>query len=127
MVKMRVKRNDRGWRVGDSHHNAELTDHEVETIRRLCAGDKSQTEVGALFGVSEGYVSKLVRFKARLGLTPREREIARQMLATGADTAAVAAALGVPLEQAHALCEAEAAGVQRLATAMRVMPATRFP
>lgn len=47
---------------GDKHHNAKLTDEEVEEIRRIYQdGGINQGQLAILFGVSQALVSKIVR------------------------------------------------------------------
>lgn len=60
-----VKRGENGYRIGDSHHNATLTDHEVELMRQLRAEGMKVRELARKFGVSKGYVSKVLRFMQR--------------------------------------------------------------
>lgn len=67
MVKMRMKRSDNGHRIGDSHHNATLTDHEIELARQLHTDGMHQAEVARKMGMSKGYASKVLRYKARRG------------------------------------------------------------
>ena len=48
--------------TGATHPNAKLTDAEVTTIRELAAsGNASQREMAAVFGVSQGHISNIVR------------------------------------------------------------------
>lgn len=54
-----------GYRRGGRHHNARLTDHEVETIRQLYADGMRATAIARKFGVTKGYLSKLLRHLAR--------------------------------------------------------------
>lgn len=60
-----IKRGENGYRVGDSHHNARLTDHEVELIRQLRADGMKVRELARKFEVSKGYISKVLRHLAR--------------------------------------------------------------
>lgn len=60
-----VKRGNNGYRVGDSHHNARLTDHEIELLRQLREEGMKVVELAAKFDVSKGYVSKVLRFIQR--------------------------------------------------------------
>lgn len=60
-----VKRGRNGYRVGDSHHNARLTDHEVEVMRQLRSGGMRVRDIARKFGVTKGYVSKVLRHLAR--------------------------------------------------------------
>lgn len=60
-----AKRNENGYRIGDSHHNARLTDHEIELMRQLRAEGMKVRELARKFGVSKGYVSKVVAYLIR--------------------------------------------------------------
>lgn len=60
-----LKRASNGYRVGDSHHNATLTDHEVELMRQLHDEGLPVRQLALLFGVSDGHVSKVVRYLVR--------------------------------------------------------------
>ena len=61
-----AKRNSNGYRIGDSHHNARLTDHEIELMRQLRAEGMKVRELARKFGVSKGYVSKVVAYLIRV-------------------------------------------------------------
>lgn len=56
-----VKRADNGYRIGDSHHNAKLTDHEIELARQLRAEGMAVAEIARKLGISKGYASKVLR------------------------------------------------------------------
>lgn len=60
-----VKRGQNGYRIGDSHHNAKLTDHEIELARQLKAEGMKVSEVARKFGISKGYASKILRHLGR--------------------------------------------------------------
>lgn len=45
--------------VGEHRHNSKLSAAEVRTIRRL-AGKKTTREIGRLFGVANGHVSRII-------------------------------------------------------------------
>ena len=62
-----VKRTARGWRKGESHPNADLTDREIELMRRLHEQDKmTVTELAEKFEKSKGYVSMVLRYLLRV-------------------------------------------------------------
>lgn len=61
-----IKRNETGYRIGDSHHNARLTDHEIELARQLRAEGMPVGEVARKFDISKGYASKILRYINRL-------------------------------------------------------------
>jgi DNA invertase Pin-like site-specific DNA recombinase len=49
-----LKLNERGCRIGDSHHRAVLTDHEVMTMRDMRDGGASYRELARSFEVALG-------------------------------------------------------------------------
>jgi predicted DNA-binding protein (UPF0251 family) len=51
--------------VGEAHPRAKLTDLDVEHIRILVAEGMTYVEVCGKFGVTKGYVSKLINRHAR--------------------------------------------------------------
>lgn len=56
-----AKRNELGYRIGDSHHNTQITDHEIELARQLRDDGMQVVEVARKFGISKGYASKVLR------------------------------------------------------------------
>ena len=60
-----VKRGENGYRIGDSHHNARLTDHEIELMRQLRGDGMKVRELARKFNVTKGYVSKVLRYMTR--------------------------------------------------------------
>jgi Mor family transcriptional regulator len=64
-MKPSVKRGANGYRIGDSHHNARLTDHEVELIRQLRGDGMKVSDLAHKFSVSKGYISKVLRHALR--------------------------------------------------------------
>lgn len=65
MPRAAAKVNANGHRIGDSHHNAVLTDHEVELIRQLADSGMTQQAIASKFGVTKSQICKIVNFKAR--------------------------------------------------------------
>ena len=64
-MKLQVKRGDNGYRIGDSHHNSRLTDHEIEIMRQLRSDGMKVRDIARKFGVTKGYVSKILSHQAR--------------------------------------------------------------
>lgn len=60
-----VKRNENGYRIGDTHHRAKLTDHEVELIRQLHGEGMKARDIAKKFGISKGQASKILRHQQR--------------------------------------------------------------
>ena len=57
--------------LGQSHHNATLTDAQVDEIRAL-KGKMLQREIAAKFGITQGYVSELQAATAKRRITYKE-------------------------------------------------------
>lgn len=63
----RTKRGN-GHRVGETHHNAKLTDHDVELIRCLGEGGMSAREIAIKFECTPDYVSGICNYRYRIGI-----------------------------------------------------------
>ena len=58
--------NDRGMRVGESHHNAHLTDKEVDQIRDLNEyAAWHYSAIARAYGVSKSCVAEICRYEKR--------------------------------------------------------------
>lgn len=57
--------------LGETHHNATLTDAQVAEIRAL-KGTLLQREIAAKFGITQGYVSELHAATAKRRITYKE-------------------------------------------------------
>jgi predicted DNA-binding protein (UPF0251 family) len=55
-----IKVNEQGRRIGESHQNATLTDHDVELICALRDEGLTLSEIAEKFEVSKGCVWKIV-------------------------------------------------------------------
>jgi hypothetical protein len=66
-MELTVKRGANGYRIGDSHQRAELTDQEVERMRRLREQGVKVSDLQRMFEVTKGYVSKVCNFHLRRG------------------------------------------------------------
>lgn len=82
MTSARVKRSERGYRCGDSHHNAKMPDAVVVRARDLhdyeaVTAPEIARRLGVEFGLepplSESTVKKWIYYVSR-NVTPRERE-----------------------------------------------------
>lgn len=62
-----IKRGANGYRLGDSHHRSEFTDHEIELMRQLREARCKLDDIAAWFGTRKGYVSKVCNFRIRRG------------------------------------------------------------
>lgn len=60
-----VKRNADGRRVGQSHPQAKLTDHEVELMRRLHDQGMGYRRLAAIFEVPRTRVQRICTYKVR--------------------------------------------------------------
>ena len=57
-----------GHRVGETHHNAKLTDHEVELIRCLREGGMKVGEIARKFGCTQQNIGMIVNYRSRIGV-----------------------------------------------------------
>lgn len=60
-----IPTNAKGYRLGEMHQNADLTDREVELVRQLREQGMKIRELAEKFEISEGYVKKLTSYRAR--------------------------------------------------------------
>lgn len=60
-----VKVNEKGERIGDSHPLAQLSDSEVEVMRRLNEGGMTYTELSGKFEVPVRTVKAICRYERR--------------------------------------------------------------
>lgn len=68
--------NAAGLRVGEHHHNAKLTDHDVDLIRRLHEDEGMSYRVLARkFEVSKGAIAGICRYERRAQTVERFREV----------------------------------------------------
>lgn len=57
--------NDAGRRIGDSHHNAKLTDHEVDLVLRMYDEGWGYKKLSAKFEVSRALIRGIVKGEKR--------------------------------------------------------------
>lgn len=60
-----VALNDQGLPIGETHHNARLTDAEVELIRSLHEEGMSYSALVAKFDVSKSTVADICKYRRR--------------------------------------------------------------
>ena len=65
MITRTIGVNERGRRVGDSHHNARLTDGDVELLRELHEQGWGYRKLAAKFEVSKSQVRNIVKGHCR--------------------------------------------------------------
>ena len=70
-----LSKRGRGWRVGESHHRAKLTDHEVELIRLLREGGMKLKEIARKFECTPENISQIVNYKTRIHLGMAENKV----------------------------------------------------
>lgn len=66
-MELTVKRGTNGYRIGDSHQRADLTDHEIELMRRMHDKGAGPNQLARLFDVSRTHAWRIVTFRARRG------------------------------------------------------------
>lgn len=57
--------NEAGLRIGEDHPNAELTDAEVELVRKLHEQGLSYDDLAEKFGVSKWTIGRICRYERR--------------------------------------------------------------
>lgn len=62
---MLVAFNECGMRIGETHHNAKLTDHEVELIRQLHEQGLTYERLAEKFEVSKWAIGMICRYQRR--------------------------------------------------------------
>lgn len=64
-MKKRIAVNERGLRVGEDHHNAKLTDHEVELLLTLHDDGVGYKRLGEIFGISKSGARMICKGRRR--------------------------------------------------------------
>jgi hypothetical protein len=73
-----VALNERGYRVGASHHNCTIPDEVVSQIRDLHEYRMvGYRRLARMFGVSRGAVQKICRYRLRAQMVASWRRVAR--------------------------------------------------
>ncbi|MCX8567045.1 MAG: hypothetical protein ON057_001772 [Glomeribacter sp. 1016415] len=67
--------NDRGLRIGESHHMARLTNREVELIRDLHDEGMGYEALAEKFEISRWTVGRICRFECRAQLPTRYKKV----------------------------------------------------
>lgn len=68
--------NEKGRRMGEDHHNAKLTDGEVDLVRKLHAEGMGYAEIAEKFGVSRVTVGRICRYERRAESVVRWKRVA---------------------------------------------------
>jgi DNA invertase Pin-like site-specific DNA recombinase len=66
--------SERGYRIGESHHNAKLTDDQVEKIRCMHDCGLGYQSIANQFGVSKSTVRDIVNFRNRATVPAKYRK-----------------------------------------------------
>jgi len=64
-----------GWRVGETHHRAKLTDDDVELIRLLREGGMKIREIAKKFECTPQNISKIVHYRGRTAVGIAVRKV----------------------------------------------------
>ena len=73
--RMIVGINDQGKRVGEGHHRAKLTDHEIELIRWLYDDGMSISEIARKFEIPKSHCWDICHYTVRCQTVSRFKEI----------------------------------------------------
>lgn len=65
MVTIQLAINEAGRRIGDSHHRAKLTDHEVEQVLQLHTEGYGYRKMATMFDVSKSTIRSIVTGRCR--------------------------------------------------------------
>ena len=74
-----LSKRGRGYRVGETHHNAKLTDHDVELIRLLREGGMKLKEIAKKFECTPECISQIANYKTRSQVGMAENKVFEQM------------------------------------------------
>ena len=64
-----------GWRVGETHHRAKLTDDDVELIRLLREGGMKVKEIAKNFECTPQNISTIVNYRSRTAVGIAVRKV----------------------------------------------------
>ena len=70
-----LSKRGKGWRLGETHHRAKLTDHDVELIRLLREGGMKIMEIAKKFECSPSNVSAITNYRHRIGVGMSENKV----------------------------------------------------
>ena len=70
-----LSKRGRGWRVGETHHNAKLTDHDVELIRLLREGGMKLKVIAKKIECTIECVRLIVNYKSRIQVGMSENKV----------------------------------------------------
>lgn len=70
-----VALNDGGYRIGETHHRAVLTDHEVDLLRELREEGFSYDWLAEKFEISIWTVGRICRYERRAQTPARYRRV----------------------------------------------------
>jgi hypothetical protein len=68
--------NEKGYRLGEDHQRAKLTNHEVECIRSLHSDGVDYLTIAEKFEVSKTLVARICRFEIRATAAIRWKTLA---------------------------------------------------
>lgn len=74
-MRLQIAVNDSGHRVGESHHNARLTDAEVDVVRTLHGQGLSYRTLADKFDVSKRTIAAICRYERRAEVATRWKTI----------------------------------------------------
>jgi hypothetical protein len=75
MTRRHVWVNDRGYRVGQDHHRAKLTDHEVELVLELLAEGLSTAQVAQKMDIAKRTVERYRAGELRAQFATTQRRV----------------------------------------------------
>ena len=73
--RMIVGLSDQGKRIGEGHHRAKLTDHEIDLIRELYDDGMSISEIARKFEIGKSHCWDICHYTVRVQTASRFKEI----------------------------------------------------
>ena len=70
-----LSKRGKGWRLGETHHRAKLTDHDVELIRLLREEGMMILEIAKKFKCSPSNISAITNYRHRIGIGMAENKV----------------------------------------------------
>lgn len=68
MIKLGIAVNEKGYRIGESHKDAKLSDHEIDLMRELRESDPktwSYRRLAEKFEVAKSYAESVCKYRCR--------------------------------------------------------------
>jgi hypothetical protein len=74
-MKLTVAVNERGHRIGESHHNARYSDHEIDLMWRMRAEGLSYGKLAVLLEMPKSTIASIIRGHRRCQCAARHKTV----------------------------------------------------